>query len=51
MADYEKAIALVADGVINGVPLISTRLGLDEIEQALAATQDSSTLKVLMEVD
>ena len=51
MADYEKAIALVADGVINGVPLISSRFGLDEVEQALAATQDPSTLKVLMEVE
>ncbi|MXZ79216.1 MAG: zinc-binding dehydrogenase [Acidimicrobiia bacterium] len=51
MADYEKAIALVADGVINGVPLISSRFGLDEIDEALAATRDSSTLKVLMEVE
>ena len=51
MADYERAIALVADGVINGVPLISSRFGLDEIDQALAATQDSSTLKVLMELE
>lgn len=50
-ADYEKAIALVADGVVDGVPLISSRFGLDEIDQALAATQDSSTLKVLMEVE
>lgn len=51
MADYEKAIDLVADGVINGVPLISSRFGLDDIGEALAATQDSSTLKVLMEVE
>ena len=51
MADYEKAIALVADGVINGVPLISSRFGLDEVQRALAATQDPSTLKVLMEVE
>ncbi|MCY3636346.1 MAG: alcohol dehydrogenase catalytic domain-containing protein [bacterium] len=51
MADYEKAIALVADGVVNGVPLISSRFGLDDIDEALAATQDSSTLKVLMEVE
>lgn len=51
MADYKKAIALVADGVINGVPLISSRFGLDEVERALAATQDPSTLKVLMEVE
>lgn len=51
MADYEKAIALVADGVINGVPLISRRFGLDDIDQALAATRDSSTLKVLMDLD
>ena len=51
MADYERAIALVADGVINGTPLISRRFGLDDIDQALAATQDSSTLKVLMELE
>ena len=50
-ADYEKAIALVADGTINGVPLISSRFGLDDIDEALAATQDPSTLKVLMEVE
>ena len=51
MADYEQAIALVADGVINGVPLISSRFSLEDVDEALAATQDSSTLKVLMEVE
>jgi threonine dehydrogenase-like Zn-dependent dehydrogenase len=51
MADYEQAIALVAGGVINGAPLVSSRFGLDDVDGALAATQDSSTLKVLMEVE
>ncbi len=51
MADYERAIALVADGIISGVPLVSSRFSLDQIDQALAATQDSSTLKVLMELE
>ena len=51
MADYEQAIALVADGVVNGVPLVSSRFSLEDIDEALAATQDSSTLKVLMEVE
>ena len=51
MADYEQAIALVASGVINGVPLISSRFGLDEVDHALAATQDPSTLKVLMDLN
>ncbi|WP_420638657.1 zinc-dependent alcohol dehydrogenase [Candidatus Poriferisocius sp.] len=50
-ADYERAIALVADGTINGAPLISWRYGLDEINQAIAATKEPSTLKILMELE
>ena len=50
-ADYERAIALVASGDIKGVPLVSCRFGLNDVEQALDAARASSTLKVLMELE
>jgi 2-desacetyl-2-hydroxyethyl bacteriochlorophyllide A dehydrogenase len=48
-ADYQRAIDLVADGTIEVAPLVSRRFDLGEAPDALAAVNDASTLKVLMD--
>lgn len=50
-ADYQRAIDLVATGVIDTAPIVSARFGLSEAREALAAVDDPSTLKVLMHTD
>lgn len=48
-ADYQRAIELVASGIVVGGPIVSASFGLSEAEQALAAVKESTTLKVLID--
>jgi 2-desacetyl-2-hydroxyethyl bacteriochlorophyllide A dehydrogenase len=48
-ADYQRAIDLVASGVIDAAPLVTGRFGLSAANEAFAAVGGSSTLKVLMD--
>lgn len=47
--DYERAIELVASGIVNGAPLVSVTFGLDDANDAFAAVRESTTLKVLID--
>ncbi len=50
-ADYQRAIDLVAAGAIKAAPIVSSRFGLSDANDAFAAVAESSTLKVLMHAD
>ena len=47
--DYERGIALVEAGLINGAPLVSTTFDLTDANSAFDAVKESSTLKVLID--
>lgn len=46
--DYEQAIELMADGRLDVADIVSHTFPLDDVADALAATADPSTLKVLL---
>ena len=48
-ADYERAIALVAAGIVNGAPLVSASFNLSDAPEAFDAVTKSTTLKVLLD--
>lgn len=49
--DYQRAIDLVDNGLIDAAALVSRRFALDEADEALIAVRESATLKVLMTTD
>lgn len=50
-ADYERAIDLVANGIVNGAPLVSSSFGLTDAQSAFDAVAESTTLKVLINAE
>lgn len=48
-ADYQRAIDLVAAGIVNGAPIVSKSFALTDANSALDAVKESTTLKVLID--
>jgi threonine dehydrogenase-like Zn-dependent dehydrogenase len=47
--DFERAVALVADGVVPAEQLISAVVGIEDVAQAFAALEGGQALKVLID--
>ena len=48
--DFDAAIGLCADGLIDAAPLVTGRFGLPDVARALAASEDPAQLKVVLDV-